>query len=162
MLAPSGDDDGFLGFDGAGVFAGAATDAEFGVHFGQTQIFAVRLGEDGFGGAMFGACGAICAVGDHDAEFANKFRLADLDGLFGGEVEQADCAVGTNLAAAAALEVAERTGEVEVRFQEAKQAVFKRGRLKNASGTRADAEVARGAAVEELFDATRTGRGDWC
>jgi len=111
------DDDSFLRLHRAGVFTRAAADAEIRIHFRQAQIFAMRFCEHCLGGAMFGARCAIGFVRDHDALVLEKFRFADFGRLFGGKIEQADRAIGTNFAAAPAIEVAEGVCEIHLRLE---------------------------------------------
>jgi len=145
--------DGFVGLDRAGVFTRAATDAQVVVQRRQTEIVTVGNRDHSLGRAMFGAGGAIGAVGDHHAFVFVEMRLADFREVFGSRVQQINCAVRADLAAALAIEIAEGNTVIHVRFHQSAQAVFEKGRLQHTGRTFTDAQVTGGATVEKSFDA---------
>jgi len=149
--AATGDEDRFRRFHRAGVFAGAAADAETLVERGQAEIVAEGFGGDCLGWAMFGTGGAVGAVDFDDAARLMKIGDADLCDLLRCEIGQAERIVRANFDAARAFEETKGRGVIESWLQQAFDSVFEQRRLQHVRRAGTDAEMTRGAAVEKLI-----------
>ena len=149
------DEDG-LGFGRAGVFAGAATDADFFINRGDHKGSGVWHHNDRLGGAMFGTGGAGGVLCADDAAVPAEPGIADLQGLFFLHGDRLYGAAGTHLGALHALMVAIGCPEVHLRLEEPCEPVFEKGGLKDMGGTGADTKMAGGAFLCEMGQAYRT------
>ncbi len=133
----------------AGVFAGAATDAQSLIHLGQPEIVAVRNGIRRLGGAMFRTGRAIRPLGLDDASLQVQLRAANPGELLVSQVEQGNGPIRTNSAAFVASEVAKGMPVIQARFHQARQAIFEKGRPQNMRRTGAHAKLAGRAVAQK-------------
>ena len=153
------DDDGFGGH-GTGILAGAAADAVAFVN--DRHRFGVPAGFFHLqrrGGAVLGAGAASGAVTHDDAAGMGNVREADARDLLGALGYREERAVGANLGANGAVEVAEAFVEIEAGFHEAGEAaVFEKRGFDDVAGAGAHAELAGGALREDTGGGAGAGR----
>ena len=134
--------------------ADIASDADGGVAGGN---FAFEGGE-GFGGTVLGTGAAFGLVAVDDAVFTVEGSEGDLRALFVLARDREDGALRTDGGTGGAVEIAEATNEVQMRFEEAAHPELEHGRLQNLGGTGGDTQTTAGAVVQETGHADATGR----
>lgn len=141
-----------------GIFASAATHAQFRPHFRNGQAITVGNHVHRFGGAIFIASAASGVIRVNDAIIPDEMGHAELYGLLGGQFQRTQRASRANLSTTAAFIAAISSCKIQMRLQQPGQAIVQQRRLQYSIGTSADAQMAAGAKIVKAGDIPRARR----